>query len=213
MRLMKYLTIVFLIAMQACRQTDGTTIEGLTIDPMIKDEAEKHFHPLNGFDTTRQSRPFYQNAVALEYFENGSLVASTKGLFVPQPFNSSYVMKGDTVLIYGFIGLFAGGTGFAMEIIENKATVYNLVIADDFPAYAYGENTELLQQLHVPCEEFRAVISAIPTEGNDEMIYGFVEFKGSNYYFEEGDNKGPVSLRKKLRANMKMYFKSQLRPF
>ncbi|MCZ8215202.1 MAG: hypothetical protein O9262_03135, partial [Cyclobacteriaceae bacterium] len=123
-------------------------------------------------------------------------------------FKSFYLWEGDTLNIDGAIGLFGGG-GFALKIINGKATVYHMLSSDDFPTYAYGEKTELIDRLEVPCHDTKAIISEIPLKGAGKIIYGYVEFKSEDYYTGQwtvdGNENEP---RKKSRANMKMYFKS-----
>lgn len=202
---MKYLLTVLTGAMLwACNQARVTGIE---IDPAIQQEAEKKFTAIKGSDQSNVKHLFYENPVAFEFFEDDSLVLSSEGQFIEQQFKSFYLWKNDTLLIDGSIGWFGGG-GFAIEVVNNKATVYHMLSADDFPVYAYGENTDLLYRLQVPCTDVKAVISELPEKGKNRLIYGYVEFKSGDYYLEANINEDKAPRRKKSRSNMKMYFKS-----
>jgi hypothetical protein len=67
----------------------------------------------------------------------------------------------------------------------------------------------LIARLEVPCTDTKIVLSEFPDNTRDQVIYGYVEFKSDNYYAISGTmNSREESPRKKLRANMKIYFKS-----
>ncbi len=194
----------------SCKQTKSSAIDGLVIDPAIRDEAEKHFRSAGKYEEINSSNVGFQvfkNNLEFEFYENDSLVLSTQGKPEELHFKSFYVWQGDTLTIDGAIGLFGGG-GFAIKVINNKATVYHMLSSDDFPAYAYGEKTELIDRLEVPCHDTRAIISEMPTKGSGKIIYGYVEFKSEDYYSSQWDIDGKEGTRKKSRSNMKMYFRS-----
>jgi hypothetical protein len=61
----------------------------------------------------------------------------------------------------------------------------------------------------VPCTDTKIILSEIPDSTNKQIIYGYVEFKSDHYYASSGSVNGKEILpRKKLRNNMKLYFKS-----
>ena len=83
--------------------------------------------------------------------------------------------------------------------------------SDEFPTYAYGENTDLIYRLEVPCHDIKVVLSGLPTKGEKNIIYGYVEFESDNYFTGQGTVDGKeVEPRRKSRSNMKMYFRSGL---
>jgi hypothetical protein len=146
--------------------------------------------------------------VTLEFYENDSLIFSTQDKPKSLMFKSFYIWQGDTLVIDGGIGLFGGG-GFSLQIVNGKATVYHMLSSDEFPTYAYGEQTELIDRLEVPCREVKAILSEIPVKGKNTVVYGYVEFKSGNYFTGQGTVDGKeYRPRKKSRSNMKMYFKS-----
>lgn len=202
--------ILITLTFCSCGQSNSTAIDGLIIDPAIKGEAEKRFRidgdyeKINHLNTGFQ---IFENNLEFEFYENDSLLITTQGKPRSILFKSFYLWEGDTLTIDGGIGLFGGG-GFALKIINGKATVYHMLSSDDFPAYAYGEKTELIYRLEVPCHDTKAIISEIPIKGAGKIIYGYVEFKSGDYYSSNWSVDGKEAPRKKLRSNMKMYFKS-----
>jgi hypothetical protein len=210
---MKFLTNLILITFSfwSCGQPRLDAINGFMIDPAIKGEAEKNFKSAGKYDEINNSNvgfQIFENDLEFEFYENDSLILSTEGKPRGILFKSFYLWEGDTLTIDGAIGLFGGG-GFSIKIVDSKATVYHMLSSDDFPTYAYGEKSELIDRLEVPCNDTKAIVSEIPIKGAGKIIYGYVEFKSEDYYSSQGTVDGKeLDPRKKSRANMKMYFKS-----
>lgn len=206
-----YLLTLFLLSVTiySCGQTSGTkTIDGLVINPQIKFEAEKNIKDIKDFEKVNQGFQIFENMVTMEFYENDSLILSTQDNPKSIMFKSFYLWSGDTLVIDGAIGLFGGG-GFSVQIVNNKATVYHMLSSDDFPTYAYGEKTKLLDRLEVPCNDVKVILSEIPTKDKSNVIYGYVEFKSDNYFTSQGTTDGKeFKPRTKSRSNMKMYFRS-----
>lgn len=208
---MKYSIGLILLSLtfSSCGQSDS--ISGLTIDPEIKTEAEKHFKSASEYEEINTSDigfQIFENSLEFDFYENDSLVVSTQGKPKAVLFKSFYLWKGDTLIIDGAIGLLGGG-GFSIQVVNGKATVYHMLSSDDFPTYAYGEETEMIFRLDVPCHHTKAILSEIPTKGTGKIIYGYVEFESDDYYSTKGAvNAKEVGTRTKSRSNMKMYFKS-----
>lgn len=208
---MKYIIGLLLVslAFYAFGQ-EKTSVEWLTIQSEIMQEAQEHIKDLQEFHNLNLGMQIYNSNVYLEYYENDSLIVSTR--YNPKSIisKSFYLWKGDTLIIDGGIG-FAVGSGFSLQVIKNKAKLYHMVSSDEIPTYAYGENTDLIYRLEVPCHEVKVVLSELPLKGSNQIIYGYVEFKSDNY-FSSGEtlNGKEIGSRKKLRANMKMYFRSGL---
>jgi hypothetical protein len=82
-----------------------------------------------------------------------------------------------------------------------------MLSSDEFPTYgyAYGEKSDLLGRLEVPCHDTKLTISELPDKANNKIIYGYIELKSENYYYVD-----QLTGRIKQRANMKMYFRSGL---
>ena len=102
-----------------------------------------------------------------------------------------------------------GASGFTIKIINDVATVYHMLSADDFPYYAYTENGSLLYRLEVPCTETKIILSEIPDSTKKQIIYGYVEFKSDDYYYATGlVDEQEILPREKQSSDMKIYFKS-----
>jgi hypothetical protein len=203
------LTIFLLLTICSCGQTSTTkTIDGLVINPKVKIDAERNIKDSKDFEKISQGFQIYENMVTMELYENDSLILSTKDNPKNIVFKSFYFWRGDTLFIDGGIGLFGGG-GFSIQIINDKATVYHMLSSDEFPTYAYEEKSKLIDRLEVPCRDRKVILSEVPKQGNNKVIYGYVEFKSDNYFTSQGTVDGKeFRPRKKSRANMKMYFKS-----
>jgi len=202
-----YLTILFTFCLPfyACGQPKD--IKGMTIDPSIKTEVEKHISPLEAGDLQKKIL-VYNNLTVADLDEEDELVLSTKEQDNKKIiFKSFYYWQGDTLGIDGAFGLF-GGTGFTIKIVQGKATLYHMLASDDFPSYAYSEKDTLAWRLEVPCTDTKIILSEIPAPHKNQVLYGYVEFKSGDYYagsYGDGQESLP---RKKQRAHMKIYFKS-----
>lgn len=200
------LCIVFL----SCNQTRSfNIIKGLTIDPTIKREVEKHIEDSKEFEAFKSKMEVYANSIFVESFENDSLIFRSTDSSKKQIFKSFYLWKGDTLTIDGAWGLF-GGIGFGIDIYKNNATLYHMLSSDDFPEYAYNEKDSLVFRLQVPCSDTKVVLSAIPDSIKSQVIYGYVEFKSASYFVENDQQDGREILpRQRRRNNMKIYFRSR----
>lgn len=127
----------------------------------------------------------YSNSLSVESYESDSLIFSSTDFSRKLPFKSFYLWNKDTLGINGAYGLF-GGTGFYIEIADKKAKLYDMLSSDDFPTYAYKENNSLIMRLEVPCTDTKIIVSEIPDSTKNQIIYGFVEFKGNDYYSATG---------------------------
>jgi hypothetical protein len=208
---MKYLIGLFFasLTIYSFGQTKNSNdIEGLTINPSIKKEAEENIKDLKDFEKLNRGIQIYESKVKFEFYENDSLIASTNDNPKSIISKSFYLWRGDTLSIDGGIGLFGGG-GFSIKLVKNKATVYHMLSSDEFPTYAYGEKTDLIYRLEVPCHDIKVILSGLPKKGENQIIYGYVEFKSDNYFAGQGTIDGKeVEPRTKSRSNMKMYFRS-----
>lgn len=207
----KYFIILFTFCsiLSSCGQsTKDTSISGLTIDPNIKSEVEKYITP-SEFGAGMDKILMYNNLMLLDFYENDSLIVSIKEQDNKSTiFKSFYYWQSDTLAIDGAFGLF-GGTGFAIKIINGKATLFHMLASDEFPSYAYKEKDSLIFRLEVPCTDTKIVLSEIPDSTQNQTIYGYVEFRSGDYYASRGSAEGQEILpRIKQRANMRIYFKS-----
>jgi len=208
---MKYLIGLLFISLTIYsrgQSLNSTFIEGLTVNPMIKEEAKTNIKDLKEFEGGKLGIQIYESKVAIEFYENDSLILSTMDNPKSIISKSFYYWRGDTLTIDGGIGL-AVGAGFSLKLVTNKATVYHMVSSDESPLYAYSETSDIIHRLDVPCLNFKVVLSELPEKGGNQTVYGYVEFESDKFYsrqrIKDGKEIGP---RNKLRSNMKMYFKS-----
>lgn len=185
-------------------------IVGLTIDPNIKNEVEKNIKSTqSGYIPKEMEGMMYENILIAEIFEDDkpkTVITSNENK--KSIFKSFYYWQNNTIGIDGAFGMYTG-IGFSIKIENNKATVYHLLSADEIPSYAYTEKDNLIYRLEVPCTETKIILSEIPDNKKQQIIYGYVEFKSNNYYQSNGSiDEKEISPRKKERANMKIYFKS-----
>lgn len=210
---MKYLTkLVFacLVINSSGQTTSSIHIEGLIIDLKIKGEVEAGIKDLDELKDINLGMEIYETKVSIEFYEDDSLIFSTsdrpKGIIS----KAFYYWRGDTLTIDGGIGL-AVNAGFSIRIVGNTAMVYHMVSSDESPQYAYSETTEIRHRLDVPCFNYKAVLSELPEKGKGQTIYGYIEFQSKNYFSRGRIKDGSeIERRKKLRSNMKMYFRSRL---
>lgn len=203
------LLIIFCSTLHSCGQTTkDNSVDGLTIDPTIKTKVEKSISK-SEFALRQDKILIYNNLCLVDLYEDDKLFNSTneqdnKSIV----FKSFYYWQGDTLSIDGAFGLF-GGTGFSVKLIKDKATLYHMLASDESPSYCYNPNDSLIFRLEVPCTDTKIVLSEIPDPRKKQIIYGYVEFKSGEYYASRGSaDEQEILPRKKLRANMKIYFKS-----
>ena len=193
----------------ACGQNNTKSdILGVALDDNIKNEVEKNISS-SQFGSMGSPIPIYNNKIFVDTYVNDRLSSSING-DKETVFKSFYYWNknGDTLSIDGAYGLF-GGTGFTIKIVNGKATLYHLLAGDEDPIFAYNEKDSLVYRLEVPCTDTKIILSEIPDSTKSQTVYGYVEFKSNNYYESPGYyDADELSQRKKLRDNMKIYFKS-----
>lgn len=202
------LLFLFCLTLSACGQIKNSdTLNGFTIDPKIKNEAEKNIAKLE-LGEAKSDILIYNNIMQVDLFEDDKLKFSTKGEERKQVFKSFYYWQGDTLGIDGAFGFF-GSTGFSIKLFKGKASLFHMLSSDEFPTYAYKEKDSLIFRLEVPCKETKIILSEIPDSTKKQIIYGYAEFKSDEYFASSGSAEDKEILpRKKLRVNMKVYFKS-----
>ncbi|MGL4598797.1 MAG: hypothetical protein ACRCYO_14875 [Bacteroidia bacterium] len=201
--------IAFCSTICSCDQTlKDNSIVGLVVDSTIKSEVAKYISP-SEFGAMQNDFLIYNNLMLVDFFEDDTLSLSLKEEDNKRAaFKSFYYWQKDTFSIDGAFGVF-DGQGFSIKMINGKAILYHMLASDEFPSYAYKENDELIYRLEVPCTDTKIVLSEVPDSTKKQIIYGYVEFKSADYYMSRGSAEGQEFLpRKKLRANMRVYFKS-----
>jgi hypothetical protein len=213
MKRLLILLMLFLSIVDLHGQSSNTNeIDGLTIDPGIKIEAEQYFGK-SEFDEAQDKWLIYNNRMLVDFYEDDKLIQTTKDKEISKLAKSVYYWRKDTLNIDGAFGLF-GGFGFNVKIINGKATLYHMLASDEFPSYSYNENDSLIFRLEVPCAETKIILSDLPDPEKKQVIYGYVEFKSGEYYSTNGSVNGKeIKPRNRSRINMRMYFKSGISPF
>lgn len=189
-------------------QSDRVNISGLTIDPNIRAEVERHLILSKEFDQANHIFPIHENAVLGEFFVKDSLIFSNADISRKQLFKCFYFWKDGVLGINGAFGLF-GGIGFYIKIDNRRATLFHMLSADDFPTLAYGVDTPPLLRLEVPCTETKIILSEVPERGTNQVVYGYVEFQSADYFsVTDAFSDDEIAPRERCRSNMKIYFKS-----
>ena len=201
--------LCLLIGLNAYGQTESQENSNFEIDEAVKKKVEEKISEDN-FDKQLEGLfLFYENPIIVDYYENDSLAISTKHEMKKMLFKSFFYTKNDTVTIDGAFGMF-GGFGFSIKFIENKPVIYHMLAADDFPIYSMTKDGELALRIEVPCTNTKLTLSELPKLKEEETIYGIVEFESGEYYRSSGMLDGKeIEERRKIRMNMKIYFKSK----
>ena len=183
--------------------------QNFKVDPEIEQLVESKVSDLGYENFGDDIMLFYDTEVITNYYENDSLIVSTQGEKRMMLFRSFYYSIGDTLSIDGLYGMF-GGIGFSVKIIDNEAKVFHLLTGDEFPEYSLTEEGELEFRIEVPCTNTNLILSKVPIQKEGEVIYGMVEFSSGEYFhgISQFDGK-EVEERKRVRSDMKIYFKSK----
>jgi hypothetical protein len=206
--MIKYLFIFFSTFTLFSQTNNQKEINGLIIDPTIKQQVENHIKESDDFGKMNSVIQVYENSILGEFFENDTLFFSNDDITKKQLFKSFYYWKDGKLEIDGAFGLF-GGIGFNINFNNNNhAEVFHMLSSDDFPSYAYNEKDTLIYRLEVPCTETKIILSELPDKEKKQLIYGYVEFNSNSYYSSSGsldEEKKPP--KKRYRNNMKIYFR------
>jgi len=201
--------ICFLIGLNSCGQTNDKTVSNFEIDEKIKDKVEEVISDSEFGSQMGDIFLIYDNSMIADYFEDDSLVMSTKNEKRKMPFKSFFYSQNDTLAIDGAYGLF-GGFGFSIKFIDKEPVIYHMLAGDDFPTYSMTKNGDLELRIEVPCSNTKLTLSKYPDLKEGEIVYGVVEFESGEYYQSGGTVNGKeIEERKKIRMDMKIYFKSK----
>jgi len=197
----------------SCSSEQKSGSNKIIVDPNIKNEVEKYIVDKPEYAPLAKDMEIYNNSLHVESFENDELRISSTDFSKKIPFKSFYFWNEETLKITGAFGLF-GGTGFYIAIEGDKATLFHLLAADNSASLAYKEDDEFIFKLEVPCTDTKLVLSEIPDPEKKQVIYGYVEFKSNEFYSKSNASvEGEKSKRKKMRNNMKIYFRSSFFKF
>jgi hypothetical protein len=205
MRLILYFLLLFSQAIFAQSQTSA--VSGVEINPAIKFEVEKHIQSAPESQMAIEKMQIFSTPLICSLYKDDKLEFESSDFSKKMVFKSFITFDGNKTSISGIFGIF-GGEGFVINIENNKAVLSHLISADDFATLAYTSTSEFLLRLEVPCTNTKIVLSALPKKGSDELIYGYVEFTGTDFYFGFSEDGIEATPRQKQRSNFKIYFKS-----
>ncbi len=196
---------ILLLALSAGLLSCGHTTtadQPLRLDQSIRTKVLEHLvfpHPSRQETTAH----FYENRYFTEWFTNDSLEYSTYDSTVSQTFRSYYEWKEDTLVITGGYGWLTGLLGgFEIRVHNYEVQVFNKLCSANTPAYKLEAAEPEKFILNIPTTDAQVVLSELPKNYSKTVLYGYVTFKGTNFYRQKD------SLSEKHRMNMKAYFRS-----
>ena len=129
---------LFCLTLTACEQTkDSNTITGLTIDPSIKKEVEKHIEASKELDAFKDKMQVYINSGDIQSYENDSLILNSQLGKDKTPFKAFDLGNAETLTLDGAFGLF-GGLGFVIVIVPPHDLLCHILHSTDSPTYSYN---------------------------------------------------------------------------
>ncbi len=204
-----FYALAILIGIQSCGPANDKSVSIFEIDKAVESKVEEMISESKFGNQVQETFLIYDNILITDYYEDDSLVMSTKKNKQKMPFKSFFYARNDTVTIDGAYGLF-GGFGFSIKFIDDKPIVYYMAAGDDFPTYSMTKDGGLEYRIEVPCTNTKLTLSSIPELKEEEIIYGMVEFESGEYYQSGASVDGKeIEDRKKIRVDMKIYFKSK----
>ena len=135
----------------------------------------------------------------VEVYFNDKLFKSTYNNLNSDPFKSNYSWSNDTLKINGRFGLFET-IGFEIKIYNDTLSVIGTV--KDNAAYKNNITDTISPFLQIPTTESKVILSDTPKNVKGQLLYGYAEFKTANVFYQY-ENK------RRVRQNMKVYFKSE----
>jgi hypothetical protein len=201
------LFFVLLLTQIIVAQVQTSALKGVIIDPAIKSEAEKHIESAPESGMAIQKMQIFSTPLLCSLYKDDKVEFENSDVTKKMVFKSFIVFEGEKISINGIFGIY-GGEGFVINIEDNTAVLSHLISADDFATLAYTSTSEFLLRLEVPCTNTKIVLSAVPQKGSGEVIYGYIEFTGTDFYFGFSEDGVEATPRQKQRSNFKIYFKS-----
>jgi hypothetical protein len=182
-----YIVFIVLFIFASCKSKEkisGTHI--FKIDSTIKPLAEQKI---------------WKDRFEIEHYKDDSLVITDIDTSYTDIY-ANYFWKHDTLNLAGYIGDMTA-TGFYAYIYKDTTVdFFHNQCAHIHKFYKVKLSDTLATCVHVPCTYSELIISKLPDSTKDEDIYGYVNFKSIDYYYQ---NQHEPSKRK---TNMKFYFKA-----
>lgn len=182
---------------------------GLTLIPDFQETVEPYITEVEPWQNLPEW--VYNNRLFMNQYEDDTLVLSTKdSADMSGIFNSFYYWENNELVIEGMYGV-RGGYGFIIRITKDKAQLYHLLVSEDgTPKYA---REKLLQpRLEVTCPEADIILNELPDPELKQTVYGYVKFKSVTYFVKPERPSADMTWIK-MRRDMKIYFRSDAKPF
>ena len=181
-----------------CKSVNDSELHILKIDSSIKQKAIKIISYKKGLNIQRN---WFNSNLYAEHFTNDK-IDEIQIDTIEAPFLGKYYWKHDTLSLsvsYGDLGAF----GFDIDIAKDTTGIlYFEECSHIHPKFKYKLTDTLSVCAKVPCTYSKLLISKFPYKTEDDVIFGYVNFKTDNFYYE--DNEGALKIRKV----MKFYFRA-----
>ncbi len=189
-----FISLLFLIALSSCGQKPKS-IDNSTyfVDQSIKAKVDKKVKSFNGM--TMSSMDF-------KMFENDSIVGDTyaKGKSIDECMTMTS-LKGDTINITGFIGMFAG-FGYQIALFKDTCIVRHF-IKSDAEMYKLNKDDSLSFGVSVPCKTYKLTLTNKPTFKKGDIVEGIIELTSDEYYEVANGNE------RKYKIQLTGYFRTE----
>lgn len=164
------------------------------VDPSIKAVVLEHI-------SFKENSQGFDARLTEEYFENDSLVYAVNDTGT-RFFWGRYWWWDGVMRIMAAVGELRT-SGFIADVTgPNAGEVKHNVCAHDHGEYCLQPADTPTICVEAPCSSYELVISRIPDSASDEPVYGYVQFKSTDYFHQEREG---FSRR---RANMRFYFRA-----
>lgn len=187
------LIIIFGILLSSCARTG--TIEkagGYSINPAVKDEVEKKISSANGI---------ILGTIDYKLYENGSLIIDSHEKGKSSECFTMASLKGDTISITGFMGMFAG-FGYTIELYRDTCIIRHFA-KSDAEIYKLHKNDSLQFGVSVPCTAYSLTLAAKPAFTKGGVAEGIIELTSEEYYeVANGEER-------KYKMQLKSWFRTQ----
>ena len=118
----------------------------------------------------------------LRMFQNDSLVFTNFDSTRKFPVLLYADWHEDTLDVLGNVGMFSG-FGFAIRLVADKGLVFNQISTDDPAIFKLQlQDSTYRSGLYIPCHSSKLTLTTLPTYAAGELISGFVELSGKDFF-------------------------------
>jgi hypothetical protein len=162
-----------------------------TINPSVKGEVAKKISSVNDI---------ILGAIDYKLYENDSLIIDSHSTGKSGECFTMASLKGDTINITGFMGMFAG-FGYTIELYNDTCIIRHFS-KSDAEIYKLHKNDPLNFTVSVPCRSYSLTLAAKPVFKKGEVAEGIIELMSEDYY--EAAN----GEEKRYRMHLKSWFRT-----